>query len=156
MKSICQALLGSCQVTSRRARKSFNVRLNPDCHWSAAFYRGLGKIQLEDGRDKSIINRDDQSGFRLDTTYTHKQHKAVSSTSNLEKTTRTDYVNKYASVLQTTSYMILPTKTTCQATAGIVKPRMVFPKNASQHAAGLAMLENHGDFKDQIAQKKID
>lgn len=137
---------GAAQVTSRRARKSFNVRLNPDCHWSAAFYRGLDKIQLEDGRDKSIINRDDQSGFRLDTTYTHKQHKAVSSTSNPEKTTRTDYVNKYASVLQTTSYMILPAKTTCQATAGVVKPHMVFPKNASQHAADLAMLENHGDF----------
>ena len=52
--------------------------------------------------------------------------------------------------------MILPTKTICQATAGVVKPHMVFPKNASQHAADLAMLENHGDFKDQIAQKKID
>ena len=84
------------------------------------------------------------------------KHKAVSSTSNPEKTTRIDYVNKYASVLQTTSYMILPTKTTCQATAGVVKPHMVFPKNASQHAADLAVLENHGDFKDQIAQKKID
>lgn len=58
------------KVTSRRARKAFNVRHNPDCHWSAAFHRGLDKIQLEDGRDKSIINRDDQSGFRLDTTYT--------------------------------------------------------------------------------------
>lgn len=147
---------GAAQVTSRRARKAFNVRLNPDCHWSAAFYRGLDKIQLEDGRDKTVINRDDQSGFRLDTTYTHKQHKAVSGISDPEKTTRTDYVNKYASVLQTTSYMILPTNTTCQATAGIVKPHMVFPKNASQHTADLAMLENHEEFYDHIAQKKID
>lgn len=119
---------GAAQITSRRARKGFNVKLNPDCHWRAALYRGLDKIQLEDGRDKTIINRDDASGFRLDTTYTHKQHKAVSDISNPEKTTQTDYVNKYSSVLQTTSYMILPTKTTCQATAGIVKPHMVFPK----------------------------
>ena len=52
--------------------------------------------------------------------------------------------------------MILPTNTTCQATAGIVKPHMVFPKNASQHAADLAMLENHEEFYDHIAQKKID
>ena len=36
-------------------------------HWSAAFYKGLERIQLEDGQDKTIVNRDDDAGFRLDT-----------------------------------------------------------------------------------------
>lgn len=52
--------------------------------------------------------------------------------------------------------MILPANTTSQAAAGIVEPYKVFPKNASQHAADLAMLENHEEFSDHIAQKKID
>jgi hypothetical protein len=47
----------------------------------------LDKIQFEDGRDKCTINRDDAAGFRLDTTFTHKQHKSVSSKSNPEMTT---------------------------------------------------------------------
>ena len=38
----------------------------------------LDKIQLEDGRNKTISNRDDAAGYRLDTTYTHKQHKPIS------------------------------------------------------------------------------
>jgi hypothetical protein len=79
------------------------MKLNPDAHWSAAFYRGLDKIQFEDGRDKCTINCDDAAGFRLDTTFTHKQRKSVSSKSNPEMTTRTDYVNKYSLVLQVTS-----------------------------------------------------
>lgn len=32
------------QVTSRQARKAFHVRLNPDCHWSAAFIVVLTKF----------------------------------------------------------------------------------------------------------------
>ena len=59
---------GAAQITCRRARKGFNIKLNPDAHWSSSFYKGLDKIQLEDGRDKCIINRDDAAGFRLDTT----------------------------------------------------------------------------------------
>ncbi len=36
---------GVAKVTSRRARKGFmlkyNLKYNPDAHWSAAFYRNL-------------------------------------------------------------------------------------------------------------------
>ena len=54
-------------MTSRRARKGFQLRYNPDFHWSNALYRGLDYIQLEDGSDITIVNRDDASGFQLDT-----------------------------------------------------------------------------------------
>ena len=54
----------------------------------------------------------------------------------------TDYVNSYPSVLQTTSYNFTGTKTTGEICADIVKGSGVYPKNAAQHAADLAMLEN--------------
>ena len=85
------------RVTSRRARKGFAIKLNPDAHYSTSMYKGLDFIQLRDGQNKMVLNRDDQSGFRLDTTYTHKLHKATALTDKPETTTRTDYVNKYAS-----------------------------------------------------------
>lgn len=147
---------GAAQITCRRARKGFNIKLNPDAHWSAAFYKGLDKIQFEDGRDKCTINRDDAAGFRLDTTFTHKQHKAVSHISHPEITTRTDYVNKYSSVLQVTSYLIPATKTTVQHSAGLVKAHILYPKDPSQHAADLVMLENDPDFKPCLKNKPID
>lgn len=82
-------------------------------------YKALDLIQLTDGTDKMILNRDDQAGFRLDTTYTHKQQKATSLSENPELTTRTDYVNKYSSVLQTTSYMFIRTKNTAEKCIGV-------------------------------------
>lgn len=147
---------GAAQITCRRARKGFNIKLNPDAHWSSSFYKGLDKIQFEDGRDKCIINRDDAAGFRLDTTYTHKQYKAISDASQQEVTTRTDYVNKYASILQVTSYLVPGTKTTPQYSAGIVKAHIVYPKDPSQHAADVVMLENEQEFKPCLKNKPID
>ena len=58
---------GVAQVTTRRARKGFTLRYSPDAHWSAALYKGLNDLQLKDGRHICLINRDDASGFRLDT-----------------------------------------------------------------------------------------
>lgn len=101
---------GAAQITCRRAQKGFNLKLNPDAHWSSSFYKGLNKIHFEDGRDKCVINCDDAAGFRLNTTYAHEQHKAVSDAKCPEVTTRTDYVNKYASVIQVTSYVMPATK----------------------------------------------
>ena len=66
---------GVAQVTSRRARKGFCLRYNPDSHWSAAFYRNLNYLQFMDGRAVLIINRDDAAGFRMDTLSTHRLHK---------------------------------------------------------------------------------
>ena len=47
---------GVAKVTSRRARKGFMLRYNPDAHWSSAFYRNLNVIQYTDGRHIVNIN----------------------------------------------------------------------------------------------------
>lgn len=65
---------GVAQVTSRRARKGFEIKYNPDRHWSGALYRGLSLIEYTDGTDLTNVNRDDASEFRLDTLTTHHQH----------------------------------------------------------------------------------
>lgn len=147
---------GAANITCRRARKRFNVRLNVDSHWSAAFYKGLDRIQLEDGRDKTIVNRDDAAGFRLDTTYTHKQHKSVAEVDNPELTTRTDFVNNYSSIIQVSSYLVIATKTTPQMSPGIVKPHMLYPKNPSQHSVALLMLQKKPEFELCMDNKSID
>ena len=39
---------GVAKVTSRRARKGFQLRYNPDAHWSGALYRSLNFQRMED------------------------------------------------------------------------------------------------------------
>ena len=138
---------GVAKVTSRRARKGFILRYNPDSHWSGALYRGLNAIQFTDGKDIINMNRDDASGFRLDTLSTHKQYKSLSVQGKEVLTTHTDYVNKYKSVLQTTSYNFTGTKTTGEMCAGIVKVHGLYPKNPAQHSADLKMLLNTTELK---------
>ena len=132
---------GVANVTCRRARKGFSIKLNPDSHWSAAFYKGLDWIQLQDGRDKVLLNRDDQAGFRLDTTSTHKIGKSINLQHEPTLTTRTDFVNSYKSVLQTSSYLFRETKTTSVGCVGIVKDHFSYIKCPAQHMADLYMLE---------------
>ena len=55
-------------------------------------------------------------------------------------TTRTDYVNKHPSVLQTTSYNFTGTHTTAEACVWVVKAQPLHPKNSAQHASDLKML----------------
>lgn len=62
---------GVANVVHKRARKGFNIRFNPDHHWSAAFYSAMNKIQYTDGTNIMNLRRDDQAGFRLDTMATH-------------------------------------------------------------------------------------
>ena len=90
-------------VTSRRARKGFNLKLNQDDHCSAAFYKGLNQLQYIDGTDMININHDDSTGFRVYTLTTCAQYKYAVVTGKEGLMTRTDYVNKHPSVLQTTS-----------------------------------------------------
>jgi len=66
-------------------------------------YRGHNLIQYTDGKNILNINRDDTSCFRLDTLSTHKQHPRLCVVGNPALTTRTEYVNKYKSVLQLTT-----------------------------------------------------
>ncbi|XP_068761299.1 uncharacterized protein [Montipora capricornis] len=133
---------GVAKVTCRKSRKGFSVKLNPDAHWSSALYKGLDSIQLKDGRNKLLLNRDDQAGFRLDTTFTHRQGKCLTLENAPSLTTRTDFMNPYSSLLQTTSYLFMKSDTTEKACAGVVKPHFNFPKNATQHIIDLEMLES--------------
>ena len=137
-----QRYIRVAKVTSRRARKGFTLRYNPDTLWSAAFYHGLNALQFTDGKDVININHDhdDPSGFRLDTLSTHKQYSALTVEGKEVLRTRTDYVNKYKSILQTTNYNLNGTKTTGELCAGVVKAHVIYPKKPAQHAADLKML----------------
>ena len=65
---------GVARVTSRRARKGFEIKVNPDKHQSNELYRGLTLIEHTDSTIITNVNRDDASGCRLDTLTTHSQH----------------------------------------------------------------------------------
>lgn len=80
---------GVAQVTCHRARKGSQLKYNPDAHQSAAFYCG---IQYQDGRNIVNLNRDDASGFRLDTLSIHRLHKTPVVKGKETITTYTDYV----------------------------------------------------------------
>ena len=95
-------------------------------------------LQYTDGRSIININRDDAAGFRLDTMATHRTPMVQGSQTT---TTYTDYVNRYKSILQTTSYNFTKTDTTAELCAGVVKPTGVYPKNPMQHMCDLEMLE---------------
>ena len=128
---------GLAQVTSRRCRKGFCLK---DSHWSAAFYKGLNELQYADGRDLLNVNRDDATGFRLDTLTTCNKVPVVKGKDTL--TTRTDLVNKYPSLLQTTSYNFTATTSTAEVCVGVVKTPKLHEKSPAQHAADLEFLES--------------
>ena len=67
-----QQYRGVAKIRSRRARKGFQLKFNPDSHWNGALYRTLNVLQYTDGRPILNINRDDAAGFRLDTMVTHR------------------------------------------------------------------------------------
>ena len=86
---------------------------------SASRYKGLVQVDQRrvrkgfgDGTNVMNLSCDDQAGFRLDTMTTHKLHASLCLKNEDPLTTRTDYVNRYPSVLQTTSYNFPATKTT--------------------------------------------
>ena len=99
-------------------------------------------LQLKDGSDKMILNRDDQAGFRLDSAYTHKNHKAVCLEGNPELTSHSDYVSKHGGQLQTTSsYLFMKTGTTGQVSVGMVKARGVLRENSNTASCRLVLFE---------------
>ena len=128
------------QVTSRRARKGFQLKYNPDSHWSCALYKGPSLIQYTDGRNVLNLNRDDAAGFRLDILATHQLHCSPTVKGQEILTTRTDYINSYPSTLQITSYLFSKTETTGELCFGVVKGG-VYPKNPAQHMEDFEMLE---------------
>ena len=130
-----QRYKGVAAITCRRARKGFDVKFKPDSHWSYCFYKGLDMLQFKDGSDKMILNRDDQAGFRLDSTYTHKNHKAVCLEGKPDLTSHTDYVNKHGGLLQTSSYLFMKTENTGQVSVGVVKVLTWCPTREESHTA---------------------
>ena len=122
---------GVANVIQRRARKGFNLKYNPDQHWSSAFYGALNELQHKDGKNIVNLGRDDQAGFRLDTMATHKLHSTLGIKGNQPLTTYTDYVNKYPSTLQTTSYNFPSTDTTGEICCGVVKAAALHNKKCS-------------------------
>ena len=51
--------------SKKKATKGFDLKFNPDCHWSRAMYRQLDDLLRN--ADKTLqFGRDDQSGFRSD------------------------------------------------------------------------------------------
>ena len=78
------------------------LKFNPDHHWSSAFYCGLNWLQYTDGQMLLNVNRDDAARFCLDTMATC--HPYATQGVGETVTVRTDFVNKYSSVLETTSY----------------------------------------------------
>ena len=66
-----------------------------------------------------VMNCDDAAGFHLDTLTTSKQY-SKPSVKGSDILTRTDYVHKYPSTLQT-SYNFAATETTSEICVGIVK-----------------------------------
>ncbi len=113
--------------------KGFNLRYNPDAHWSAALYKALNIVQYEDGCDILNINRDDAAGFRLDTLTTCRQYATANVQDMPILRTRTDYVNMTRSLLPTTSYNFTRTKTTAEICVRVVKAVPVHQKNPAQH-----------------------
>ena len=85
------------------------------------------------------LNRDDSTGFRLDTLTTCAQYTTPVVQGQEVLTTRTDYVNKHPSVLQTTSYNFSRTNTTGEVCVGVVKASPLHQKNPAQHIADLTM-----------------
>ena len=143
-------------ITCRNARKGFSIKFNPDAHFNTAMYRGLDHLQEKDGTKALVLNRDDAAGFRLDSTFTHKQHASFATTGSPEVTIRSDYLNKYTSILQVSSYCFLSTETTKEVCCGLVKAHMLFEKNPAQHMADLNMLQRNPEFQALFQNKQIE
>lgn len=135
------------QVTTRRARKGFELRYNPDSHWSAALYCGLDVIQYTDGNDKLNLNRDDLSIFRLDSMITHNKTATQQIKGSPILTTKTDYQASYPNKLQTTSYNFTGTNNTGELCGGVVKAIPLHHKNPAQHMADFEMLGKAEHFQ---------
>lgn len=100
----------------------------------------MNLLQYKSGTDILNVNRDDQAGFRLDTLTTHHQYSTPVVKGQDVLTTHTDYVNRYPSVLQTTSYNFSGSNNTDEYCAGVTKAQSLFTKCPAQHAADIQWL----------------
>ena len=125
----------------QRARKCFSLKYNPEFKWSRSLYKLLNQLQ-SDGKHILLLNRDDQAGFKLDSTYTHKSQPALSiKPTAILITTRTDFTGKHTAQLQVTSYNFSKTTTSDEICIGVVKATGLHEKSPSQHSADLQSVE---------------
>jgi len=85
---------------------------------------------------------------------THSKHSTPSVSGHDTLTTYTDYVNRYPSILQTTSYNFTGIKNTSDVYVGVVKASKIFPNNPAQHFADLEMLSNSPDLQSVFTTSK--
>ena len=113
-------------------------RFNPDTHWSASFYKALDQVQYVDGRNILNMNRGDATIRYAD--YMHASSIQHQLFKGKTQTTRTDYVNRHNSALQTTSYTFIATRTTSEICVEVVKAVPIHKKKPTQHFSDLLML----------------
>lgn len=112
----------------------------------------LDYIQLRNGLDKVVIYRDDIAGFRLDKTFTHKQHPVLQHKSKPEVKTRTSLF------IYVTSNIISSygnSEYTCSLCFGVAKPQKITSKNPDQHSADLKVLGYFDEVKPWLEGKKV-
>lgn len=109
---------GVANITYQQASKGFSLKFNPDTKRSRSLYKCLDKVQI-DGKHMLLLNRDDQAGFRLDSTLTHNNTPSLN-VSSPTLTTHTDFLNKHQTQLQATSYNFTKTATTSEVCIGAV------------------------------------
>lgn len=134
-------------MLQKRTRKGFISGIILIIIGVQLFIPTLDVLQLTDGRNIMNLGRDDQAGFRLDTTATHRQHGTLCIKGAKSLTTRTDYTTKYASTLQTTCYNFPSTNTAGELCGGVVKAAVLFEKNPAQHSADVKMIQNQDVMK---------
>ena len=132
-------------LTNKKGKVSYGIIQTPTgvLHY---IYRGLQYIEMTDGTSIINVYCDDASGFRLSTLNKQYSSKTVIGSDIL--TTCTDYVNRYKSVLQTTSYNFTGAKNTQEYCAGVVKAVPLFDKSPAQHAADFVMLQNKEELQN--------
>ena len=124
------------QVVSKEIQWCSMYHLYRDESWCSLEYSyvsQLGLPSVEQWNSASSSKRDATAEFRLDTTFTYKKHKRIQLLVSQVLTKRTDYVNKYPSLLQTTKYKFLPTSSTPASCIGDVKPHVLHVKNPCLH-----------------------
>ena len=145
-----QRYKGMVKVTTRRARKGFQLKYNPDFHWSNAFYSGLNLCNWEMVLTLQLLTEmiHDASGLRLDSLTTHKQYRAPSIVGCDILTTHTDCQslsqynsNNFLELYKNWHY----TRSLC---IGVVKAIPLHSKNPAQHAADFEMLKTKEELNN--------
>jgi hypothetical protein len=143
----------AANIISKRARKSFDIKINIDEKWSNSLYKSLDAMQLHDHGNVFYMNRDDAAGFRLDTLATYSKFPSLMVKEAVDLATRTDLTNKDQFLLQVTSHSFTAAKNSDHKIAGVVRSVKVDKKNAAQHLADLEMLREDTDFKSVFFRK---